>query len=123
MVSLIQAWVQSGELKPGDRLPSERDLAKHLGVSGKQVREALMRLEQAGEVRLDAGRNAAAFILPVADNPVARVLSGMFADGMLSLPDLVEARLMVHESVIRLACERGTDADFDAIERLTRRTR
>jgi DNA-binding FadR family transcriptional regulator len=49
--------IESGEFKPGQRLPAERELAEQLGVSRPSVREALIALEIEGkvEVRVGAG--------------------------------------------------------------------
>lgn len=51
----IAAEVLSGEMKPGDALPSERRLAEVLGVSRPAVREALKRLTSAGLVEIRQG--------------------------------------------------------------------
>ena len=47
LVSLIT----SGDLEPGERLPSERDMALELGVSRQSIREAIYRAKAAGSSR------------------------------------------------------------------------
>src|SRR5687768_2190682 len=54
----ITAAIDSGEFKPGQQLPSERDLAQELGVSRPTVREALIALEVAGLVEVKVGVGA-----------------------------------------------------------------
>src|SRR3954454_9291438 len=51
-----------GEFVPGQRLPSERDLAAMLGVSRTNVRDALHQLADAGYVRTQRGRAGGAFV-------------------------------------------------------------
>ncbi|MGK2867361.1 MAG: FadR/GntR family transcriptional regulator, partial [Mycobacterium sp.] len=51
----IVAEVLSGEMKPGDSLPSERRLAEVLGVSRPAIREALKRLTSIGLVEIRQG--------------------------------------------------------------------
>jgi DNA-binding FadR family transcriptional regulator len=57
VVEQIAELIRSGELRPGARLPAERDLSKRLGVSRPTVREAMIALEISGliEVRSGAG--------------------------------------------------------------------
>ena len=45
IIDQIRSLISSGKLKPGDKLPSERKLADHLGVSRGQVRYAISKLE------------------------------------------------------------------------------
>ncbi|HEY9347561.1 MAG TPA: GntR family transcriptional regulator, partial [Inquilinus sp.] len=54
----ITAAIDSGEFRPGQQLPSERDLAQELGVSRPTVREALIALEVAGLVEVKVGVGA-----------------------------------------------------------------
>ena len=51
----IREQLALGVLKPGDKLPRERDLAEQLGVSRNVLREALRSLEMAGLLRLQKG--------------------------------------------------------------------
>lgn len=55
IVSRIQGMVRSGELKPGDRLPSERDMAQRFRVSRNSVREAIRALSENGVVESRRG--------------------------------------------------------------------
>src|SRR5262249_58204045 len=58
----IREQLALGMLKPGDKLPPERDLAQQLGVSRNVLREALRSLEMAGVLRLLKGVKGGAFI-------------------------------------------------------------
>jgi GntR family transcriptional regulator len=62
----IATWLSTGiargELAPGDRLPGERDLAEHLGVSRMTLRQALSELESSGDLVRVAGRAGGAFV-------------------------------------------------------------
>lgn len=60
--SQVRRRVADGQLKPGDRLPPERELAQALGVSRGAVREALRALEYAGVIAMRAGAKGGAFI-------------------------------------------------------------
>ena len=113
----LRRRVIHGHLKPGDRLPAERDLALKLGVSRNTVREALRGLEMAGVLRLQKGARGGAFLVAPNGDTVATALQDMFQLGSVTPAQLTEARLFVTESVVRLACERITDETIDELER------
>ena len=54
--------ISRGQLRPGERLGAERDLAQALGVSRSTVRQALAALEEAGVVRRVPGRGGGTFV-------------------------------------------------------------
>ena len=56
VIGQIQDRIISGELRPGDRLPSERELAEQLNVSRTVIREAVKALSQKGLVEIRTGR-------------------------------------------------------------------
>ncbi len=70
----IVADISSGELPPGSKLGSERELAEHYGVSRSSLRQVLAALEEAGMVNRSIGRSGGTFI---SDTKVERNLSGV----------------------------------------------
>ena len=58
----IRQRIYDGDLKPGDRLPGERDLASQFGVGRMVVREALRTLEEGGLVQIKKGSDGGAFV-------------------------------------------------------------
>ena len=111
----IRAELAAGKLRPGDKLPPERELAQQFGVSRTAVREAFRTLEIAGLLRLQKGSKGGAFIMEASET-VTQSLQDLVNLGRLSLDDLTEARLLIQDVVVRLACIRATEADFAALE-------
>lgn len=111
----IQDRIASGDLKSGDKLPPERELAETFGVSRGAVREALRSLERSGLVALQAGAQGGAFI--GAGNPdlLGDSFRNLYRLGSVSLDALTEARLWLASTVVRVACERATAADLAAL--------
>lgn len=112
----IRNLLASGELKPGDKLPPERELAAMLNVSRSVLREALRTLEIAGLLELRKGGSGGAFVVSGQFRIVTQAFKDMVYLGTISLAHLIEARQKFLVDAIELACERGTDAEFDAIE-------
>ncbi|MFI8994380.1 FadR/GntR family transcriptional regulator [Streptomyces sp. NPDC053542] len=110
----IEERVLAGELKAGDRLPPERELAPVLGVSRSALREALRVLETIGVLVAQAGRgpDAGARIVRNPDDALGRLLRLHFALGSYCLEDVLEARVTLERSSFRAAAERAAaDAD------------
>ncbi|SAI74475.1 GntR family transcriptional regulator [Bordetella ansorpii] len=112
----IRREIAMGRLKPGDRLPPEREFGEQLGVSRTAVREALRSLENAGLVYCQQGMGGGAFICQRDSGIVTQAVSDMVMLGQVPWGDVTEARIMLTEQAIRLACERGTEEDFLALE-------
>jgi len=110
----ILADVVTGEIAPGDPLPSERRLAEVLGVSRPAVREALQRVAAAGLVEVRQGdtttvrdyrRHGSLDLLP-------RLLAPRGEVDLSVARSVLEARLLVGPKVAELAAERaGTRLD------------
>lgn len=119
----IRAQLAAGTLKPGDKLPSERDLAVQFQVSRSALREALRSLEVAGITRNVKGVKGGAVIQPAAPDQIVQAMQDYVHLGAVSLEELTEARLAIQDIIVRLACERATEADINELEAIALRTR
>lgn len=118
----IREQLALGVLKPGDKLPPERDLALQLGVSRNVLREAIRSLEMAGVLRLRKGVKGGAFIREGDMSRMNDVMRDMLSLGTISISELSEARIEILDLVVRLACRSAHKADFDAMEQNIERT-
>ncbi|MFJ4964594.1 putative L-lactate dehydrogenase operon regulatory protein [Streptomyces sp. ADI96-02] len=119
----IEQRVVSGELRAGDRLPPERELAPVLGVSRSALREALRVLETIGVLVAQPGRgpDAGARIVRNPDDALGRLLRLHFALGSYSLHDVLEARVVLERSSFEAAAEHASPDELDEAEQLVRR--
>ena len=117
IVEQIKALIAKGELKPGDRIPSERDLATMLGVSRPSVREAIMVLEAMGfvESRQGGGTFVRALTETSITDPLARLVERK--DPKL-LRSLVEVRMGLESWSAYLAAQRAEDGEVAEMRRL-----
>ena len=113
----IEREVAAGRLRPGDRLPAERDLAEQFGVSRTAVREALRSLEMAGIVECQKGIHGGPVIKRGDPALITRAVRDLVFLGQVSTDAVTEARILITNDAIRLACERATEEDLAAIER------
>lgn len=118
----IRAEMQKGRLKPGDKLPAERDLASQFGTSRAAVREALHNLELTGVVELRKGVKGGAFVRQGDPAMVTRSFSDMVDLGRIPLDHLTESRVILLDAVVRLACEHASEHEFDLLEQSIDRT-
>ncbi|GAA2302340.1 GntR family transcriptional regulator [Streptomyces caniferus] len=116
----IEERVLAGELKAGDRLPPERELAPVLGVSRSALREALRVLETIGVLVSQPGRgpDAGARVVRNPDDALGRLLRLHFALGSYSLGDVLEARVVLERSSFATAAAHASAEDLDEAEAL-----
>ncbi|MEE1742808.1 GntR family transcriptional regulator [Streptomyces sp. BE147] len=119
----IEDRVSSGELRAGDRLPPERELAPVLGVSRSALREALRVLETIGVLVAQPGRgpDSGARIVRNPDDALGRLLRLHFALGSYSLHDVLEARVVLERSSFEAAAGYAGAEDLDEAQGLVRR--
>lgn len=116
VIAQLRRLTVQGHLKPGDRLPSERDLAIKLGVSRNTIREALRGLEMAGVLQLRKGAYGGAFLISPNGGTVATALQDMFQFGTVTPAQLTESRLYISAAVARVACARITEEGIRELE-------
>jgi GntR family transcriptional regulator, transcriptional repressor for pyruvate dehydrogenase complex len=103
----IQRMIIEGRLRIGDRLPSERQLAEHLGVSRNSIRESLRSLEILGLVESRQGEGN--FIVDEIEEGFFEPLSILFKLHNGSFRDILEIRLILEVEAAALAAERIDD--------------
>lgn len=109
----LRSMIRSGELRPGDAMPSERALMDRFGVGRPAVREALQSLHQQGLISISHGERTrvqpidATTVLARSDD-VARMLLDLVP---ANRQHLKEARRMFELGLVRLAAERATAVD------------
>ncbi|MET9730426.1 FCD domain-containing protein [Streptomyces sp. NPDC006458] len=121
----IEQQVFAGELKAGDHLPPERELALALGVSRSALREALRVLETIGALVANVGRgpDAGARIVRNPDDALGRVLRLHLALGSYDLEDVLEARVVLERSSFEAASRSASEDDLAEAEALLDRMR
>ncbi len=117
IVDQIKQLISKGELKPGDRIPSERDLATMLGVSRPSVREAIMVLE-AMEF-LDSRQGGGTFVKALTEgrimDPLAKLVEKKDPELLRSL---AEVRMGLESWSAYLAAQRADAKDVAELRRL-----
>ncbi|MBD1395786.1 FadR family transcriptional regulator [Pontibacter sp. JH31] len=115
IIKQIKELISSGQLKPGDKLPPERQLCEKLGVGRSYVRDAIRKLEFYGIVKT----------LPQSGTVVAGLgitaLEGLITDVLMveghDFHSLIETRLILEKQTVRLAAMRRTEEDLADLER------
>ncbi|MFN3641755.1 MAG: transcriptional regulator NanR [Gemmobacter sp.] len=102
--------IRVGDIRPGDMLPSERELMERYGVGRPAVREALQNLEWMGIVTISHGEKArlAEPSFAALMRHVAMTTSHILQNSPRSLEDLKEVRLLFEVQVVRLAAAKAT---------------
>jgi GntR family transcriptional repressor for pyruvate dehydrogenase complex len=113
----LRTQILAGKYAPGDRLPSERELAQRTGANRSSVREALKKLEQLGMITIGRG---GARVVPLEAAGLGALRHALAVENPGR--ELLAQWLDVHELVIagaaRFAVERGTEEEFAEAKRL-----
>lgn len=102
-----------GRFKPGDKLPGDRELAEQFQVSRVMIREALRSLENAGFITARPGVTGGTFVTDLSFEHLGDAFLDLFLADKISIPELVQVRLLVEPEVARLAA-RNVTPDFAA---------
>lgn len=113
----LERLILDGTLAPGDRLPSERELAEHLGVSRVSIRQALHELESGGLIDRKPGRGTI-----VLSPGKAREVDGqgfdLTAHPDTTLEQIMELRAIIEPPAARLTASRATARDIEQLREL-----
>jgi GntR family transcriptional repressor for pyruvate dehydrogenase complex len=116
IVRQIRGLIADGQLKSGDRLPPERDLAERFRVSRTSVREAMRALESTGLVEIRPGEGA--FVRPVSVEALVEPLALVIAGHRVAISELFEARRLLEPRIAGLAARRATPEEVAELHRI-----
>jgi GntR family transcriptional repressor for pyruvate dehydrogenase complex len=114
IIETFKTHIMKGELRPGQRLPSETELSQQLGVGRSAVREAMKILEAMGVVTIQQGNGTF-----ISDKPSSKLLNPLMFAIMLEAGmalEFYELRYTTQVGYCELAAEKATEADWQAIE-------
>lgn len=116
IIAEIKNKIIQGELKDGDMLASQDELAKTMGVSRASLREALNRLELMGLIESIQGRGT--FVRTIAHTDFMNPLTSFLAMDQESALDLLEARGFIEGAVAALAANNACEDDLEKLEQV-----
>lgn len=114
VASTLERRILEGSLKPGDRLPPERELALELGVSRPSLREAIQKLASKGMVQSRQGGGT--FVTDALESSFSDPWQDMMGNHPNLREDMLEFRRMLEGQAAEWAAERATDADLQRLE-------
>ena len=119
VVERIREFIDSSQLKSGDRLPGELELVEQLDVSRSVVREAISRLQTIGLLTVVRGRSGGTFV----GNPDSVLSYANVVRSALSISDsdrqqFAEFRAALEIYAARRAAEIATDEDIEELNQL-----
>lgn len=120
-VQEILTKILSGELKPGTRLPAERELAEAMGISRSSVNHGIMELENMGFLTITPRRGTVVNDYRANPTPgslaaVMRYSSAQMEQSLFS--DLMNTRLLIEVECARLACTNIYDTTLAKMQKL-----
>lgn len=116
----IQGMIQSGQLKPGEKIPSQREFSLKFGISRASLREALLTLETLGLLKTEAGRGT--FVAEpsrAAPGASGHMAPWRYSDSY-SVFDVFQTRIMLEGEIAGLAAGRLTQLELDKMEQATK---
>jgi GntR family transcriptional repressor for pyruvate dehydrogenase complex len=115
VVDRIKMMIAKGELQPGERLPSQRDLSLRLGISVATVREAINSLRGVG--LLDARQGSGTYVTALEPEQLMQPVRFALSLSGRGLAELFDVRLLFEPVVARAAALRRSDAELAEMRR------
>ncbi|MHA3723427.1 FadR/GntR family transcriptional regulator [Leucobacter sp. HY1910] len=113
----FERLILDGTLKPGDKIPPERELAEHLKVSRASIRDALRELENRGFIDRKPGRGT--IVLQQGDRAqIDNDMLDAIATLRPELHDIMELRAIVEPPIARITAGRATSRDLAQLREL-----
>jgi GntR family transcriptional regulator, transcriptional repressor for pyruvate dehydrogenase complex len=121
IIDQIREAIFDGRLRPGDKLPSEKELIEEFKVSRGTLREALRSLEGLGVLDVRQGVSGGPYITEIGVDRAKENLASYFQFKNLSIQNLVEVRLMIEPPIAAKVALKITDDDLSKLSVLNKR--
>ena len=115
VIKQIMNLIKNNELKPGDKLPPERELAERLSISRNSLREAFRVLESRGLIESKPGGGR--YIREIRKNGHNNTENIILSLEKSSILELLEAREMFEIKIAKIAAQRATPENMELIEK------
>jgi len=115
----IQAMIQSGQLKAGEKIPSQREFAQKFGISRASLREALLTLETLGLLKTEAGRGTFVAAIDGTAGQTGNMAPWRYSESY-SVFDVFQTRILLEGEIARLSAGRLSQAQLDMMEKATK---
>ncbi len=106
-----------GEFKPGQRLPSERDLIEQLQCSRMSIREAIRALELSGFLTVRQGVAGGVFVTELSFERLGGAFLDLFLANKLSIPELHNVRMLIEPEIARLAAQKINNNGIEKLKK------
>jgi GntR family transcriptional repressor for pyruvate dehydrogenase complex len=114
IVEKLVSMIADGKFKPGHKLPPEPQLMKQFGVGRSSIREAIGALSLIGLLNVSQGRGTR--VNASADEALSKSLGWVMSTmGRDKVYELVESRIQIEQTIVRLGVEKATEEDIAEI--------
>jgi GntR family transcriptional regulator, transcriptional repressor for pyruvate dehydrogenase complex len=114
IVKQLRMLISKERLKPGDKLPSERELSERLNVGRSSVREALRALELLGLIETRRGEGT--FIRDFKGNQLVQLLSTFILQDEKAINDVLETKYCIEMDCLKLVVRRCNDSSISSLK-------
>ncbi len=115
----IQAMIQSGQLKAGEKIPSQREFSQKFGISRASLREALLTLETLGLLKTEAGRGTFVATSDGTAGQTGNMAPWRYSESY-SVFDVFQTRILLEGEIARLSAGRLSQTQLDKMEKATK---
>ena len=113
VVERLNAQIRSGELKSGEKLPTERALAESMGVSRTVIREAIRIMVDHNILEL---RNGRSYVRQLTFDEIVTNICGSVVPGQISLLEILEVRTGLEVYIVKKAAEHITEQQIEELQ-------
>ncbi len=114
----LVSMINNGRIKPGERLPSERDLSSYLGISRQSIREAIYRAESVGLIEVRQGEGS--FVISSVRENLKSPVAALLEEQTEKIFDFLEMRKLIEGWSAERAALTASDDDLKKMERTLR---